>query len=125
MQKKGTEAKAEARKKVVGELIKKQRDDKFLTQEELAEKVGVTRATVSQWEKGKYSPRARFLTPLAEALGLTTADLMPYADSEVSPGMTQQKPIGDMKISDLSQETIERGRDFVNKLLYGGQHKEE
>jgi len=45
-----------------------------LTQEQLAEKVGVNRITISNWENGTQ-PRIQFIRPLADALGVSTADV--------------------------------------------------
>lgn len=36
-----------------GEIIKKLRTDKGLTQDELAEKIYVTRTAISKWESGR------------------------------------------------------------------------
>ena len=40
--------------------IKKLRDEKGISQEELAELIGVTKSTISQWEQGKKQPRKKF-----------------------------------------------------------------
>ncbi len=46
-----------------------------MTQQELADKVGVNRITIIAWENADNQPRAQYLRPLANALGVTTADL--------------------------------------------------
>ena len=46
-----------------------------LTQAELAEKVFVSQAAVSNWEEGKYPPRRRLLPLIAEALNCTVEEL--------------------------------------------------
>ena len=55
--------------------IKELRKKAALTQAELAEAVGVTQSTVSQWESGTAFPRADKLPKLAEVLGCSVADL--------------------------------------------------
>ena len=55
--------------------IRKLRKSAGLTQVQLAEKVGVTQATVSDWERGDYFPGAQKLPALADALGCTVNDL--------------------------------------------------
>lgn len=40
----------------IGKFIKEMRKNKNLTQEELAEKLGVNNRTVSRWENGKNMP---------------------------------------------------------------------
>lgn len=42
-----------------------------MTQQELAERVGVTRQTISSIEKGKYAPSIGLALLLAETLGVT------------------------------------------------------
>jgi transcriptional regulator with XRE-family HTH domain len=50
---------------------------RFLTQKELAEKVGVSYQTIQAWEGGKSHPRLRHIPRLAEALGVEPATLLP------------------------------------------------
>ena len=47
-----------------------------LSQEKLAEKVGVHINTISQWENGVYIPKTAKLKRLAEALNTTEAELL-------------------------------------------------
>ena len=46
-----------------------------ITQAELAEKMGVTQAVVSAWEREIYLPRSRQLPQLAEVLGCSISEL--------------------------------------------------
>jgi transcriptional regulator with XRE-family HTH domain len=52
----------------VGEKIKQRRNDKNLTQHELAKLLGITRAAVCHWETKGTVPRAKTLAKVAEAL---------------------------------------------------------
>lgn len=47
-----------------------------LTQAELADKLGLTYSSVSQWESGRATPRTPILRQLAELFDTTVADLM-------------------------------------------------
>ena len=47
-----------------------------MTQEELADRMGVSRQTVSKWETGKGLPDISLLQPLAQALGISVIELM-------------------------------------------------
>jgi len=51
---------------VVSNSIKKLREEKGMTQDELAEQLNVTRQAVSSWETGKTQPDIETLTRLAE-----------------------------------------------------------
>lgn len=51
---------------IVSNSIKKLREEKGMTQDELAEKLNVTRQAVSNWETGKTQPDIETLTRLAE-----------------------------------------------------------
>lgn len=50
--------------------LREWRTSRLLTQEELAEKIGVTFYTVSNWELGIKQPRFKNLRALALALGI-------------------------------------------------------
>ena len=49
-----------------------------MTQEELAEKIGVSRQAVAKWEAGETSPDLEKARLLAEALGVSLDDLTNY-----------------------------------------------
>ena len=53
-----------------GEQIKKAREKKHLTQENLAEQLGVSRQAVSKWEADKSRPSAAKLSTLSETLDI-------------------------------------------------------
>ena len=65
----------------IGEKIKEQRRKKDLTQEKLAEMLGVTYQTVSKWETGITSPDLSLIVPLARLFGITTDELFCYSES--------------------------------------------
>ena len=60
----------------IGKFIAEKRKEKKLTQEGLAEKLGVTPKTISRWENGNYMPDISLLKPLSEELGITLNDLI-------------------------------------------------
>ena len=61
--------------------IKEHRARVNLTQEQLAEKVGVRRETIVFLEKGKYNPSLRLAHDVASALGVRIVDLF-FFDAE-------------------------------------------
>lgn len=62
--------------KKIGKYIAENRKNKNMTQEQLAEKLGVTSKTISRWENGNYMPDISMLKPLSEELGITLNDLL-------------------------------------------------
>ncbi len=60
----------------IAKNIKKLRQKKKLTQEELAEKLYVTRQAVSNWETGKNQPDIETLKSMAEVLGTDINELL-------------------------------------------------
>ena len=60
----------------VGERLKKQRTLRALTQAELAERAGVTTATVARIERDEIEPRMTTLRKLAQGLEVDPAELV-------------------------------------------------
>ena len=60
----------------LGETILKKRQARGLSQEKLAELVGVSRQAVSKWEVGDAIPDTDKLIPLARALGISVDELL-------------------------------------------------
>jgi len=56
-------------------MIRKKREAKGLTQDQLADALGVDQTAVSQWERGVTLPRADKLPELAKLLGCTIDEL--------------------------------------------------
>jgi transcriptional regulator with XRE-family HTH domain len=62
--------------------LREWRTSKFLTQEELAVKVGVTFYTISNWELGIKQPRFKNLRALAAALDIRPEQIEPTQGKE-------------------------------------------
>ena len=60
----------------IGIFMKKLRNEKGLTQEQLAEKFGVARRTVSRWEVGSNLPDIDFLIEMSEFYGVEIKELL-------------------------------------------------
>lgn len=58
--------------------LKKFRKNKGLTQKELAEKSGITRESIGNYERGDRIPPANILSKIAIALGVSINDLIDY-----------------------------------------------
>ena len=63
-------------KKSLGEVLKERRIQAQLTQEYVAEAMGVTRQAVSKWENGTSDPSTTNLLKLAKLYGISPEDLI-------------------------------------------------
>lgn len=59
----------------LGSAIRQLRENAELSQEELADRAGLSRAWVSEIESGRKSPTWRTLTQIADGLGLRMIDV--------------------------------------------------
>ena len=59
-----------------GRFITKKRKEQNLTQEQLAERLGVSNKTISKWETGKCMPDYAVVKSLCEELKISVSELM-------------------------------------------------
>ena len=97
----------------IGSYIAQKRRAQNLTQEQLAEKLGVSNKTISKWENGKCMPDYSIIQKLCTALHVTLSELMDGEDAADS----SVRVYGDAQILDLLRRTqeLERQKD----ILYG------
>lgn len=60
----------------VGRFITKKRKEQNLTQEQLAERLGISNKTISKWETGKCMPNYAVVKNLCEELNVSVSELM-------------------------------------------------
>lgn len=97
----------------IGKFIAHKRKEKNLTQEQLAEKLGVSNKTVSKWETGKCMPDYSIVQPLCKELGITVAELMDGEDADEK----SVRAYDEEQIMDLLRRTQELEKH--KKLLSG------
>lgn len=97
----------------IGSYIAQKRRAKNLTQEQLAEKLGVSNKTISKWENGKCMPDYSIIQKLCDALGVTLPELMDGEDAADS----SVRVYDDAQILDLLRRTQELERQ--KGVLYG------
>ena len=68
----------------IGKFIFKKRKEQNLTQEQLAERLGVSNKTISKWETGKCMPDYSIIEPLCQELNITVAELLDGEEDEKS-----------------------------------------
>ena len=79
---------------ITGATVRSLREEKNMTQAELAAQLGVSGKAVSKWETGKGLPDVTLLQPLAAALGVSVIELMsgePIINRNVSGNMLRTK----------------------------------
>ena len=80
------------------------------SQEEVAEKIGVSRQAYAKWEKGETVPDVERCQKLAELYGVTIDSLVNYSDkigtTTLTPGPKGKQIFGTTKINDRGQVVI-------------------
>ena len=89
----------------IGKFIAECRKDKKLTQSELAEKLGVTDKSISNWENGRNMPDLSLFKSLCESLDISINDLI--SGEKVSSDKYQEK----------LEENIISTIDYTNKKV--------
>ncbi|MBD5139199.1 MAG: helix-turn-helix transcriptional regulator [Ruminococcus sp.] len=94
----------------IGENLKKQRKLRELTQEQLADILGVSFQSVSKWERGEGYPDIEMLPTIANCFGITVDELI---------GMNEVRDAADVKnILDKEKDNLSKGLIEENiKLL--------
>ena len=64
----------------IGEVIKKYRKEAGFTQEEMANRLGVTTPAVNKWENGNSNPDIELLAPIARLLHISLDSLMTFQE---------------------------------------------
>ena len=86
----------------IGAFLKELRKEKNITQEELADKMGVSRRTVSRWETGTNMPDMDILIDISD---LYDVDLREILDGEIK----------DIKMDNETKETVLKVAEVSNE----------
>ena len=88
--------------------LQKLRKQRSLTQEALAEAVGVARQTIAKWETEESTPDLEMSGRLASVLNVSLDDLVNAPDSELDgkPGMRGKHMFGMVTVGDKGQIVI-------------------
>ena len=71
----------------IGKFIKERRTLKGITQEELSNKLNVSKQAVSKWERGKSFPDVGLLLDLSKELDVSVNDLLLGGDEGIVNGI--------------------------------------
>jgi transcriptional regulator with XRE-family HTH domain len=100
---------------LMGDLIKLHRERLGLTQDELGQRVGISRQAVQQWEANKTGPQRKVVPKLAVALGIDVAVLNPLLGATVEiallPG--EHHAVPHYVLAELSLLTIDVAGQFL------------
>ncbi len=98
-----------------GKFISRKRKEKNYTQEQLAEKLGVSNKTISKWETGKCMPDYSIIKNLCEELQITVAELIDGGEA----GEKNIRLYDDEQIVDLLRriQELEKQKNLVFGIL--------
>lgn len=82
---------------LIGDVIRKCRKEKNMTQEEMAKRLGVTAPAVNKWENGNSFPDITLLSPIARLLSISVDTLLSH-----------QQELSDAEANRLVEEAYER-----------------
>lgn len=99
----------------IGEKLFELRKEKNLSQEEVAEKLNVTRQSVSKWETGQSTPDFDKILPLCELYEITTEELL----TGKKPEVVNVEDNGANNIEENSEENIRnKTADVVSSSVF-------
>ena len=100
----------------IGKFIAECRKKKKITQLELAEKLGVTDRSVSNWENGKNMPDLSLFKPLCDELGITINELL--SGERLSKDEYQEKfEENIVNTIDYSTKKVKKYSQFISLIL--------
>ena len=96
----------------LGEKIASARKEKGMTQEMLAEQLGVTRQAVARWETGLSVPDAGMLVRIAGALDTTVNDLLGEEEPEQGGDLAAELEALNRQLAEREERSRRRWRAF-------------
>ena len=70
---------------LIGKRIQEIRTQRGMTQEALAERINISKSSISEWEACKRVPRMETLRKIADALGVDVWEIIGFNDVEFTP----------------------------------------
>ena len=100
----------------IGQVIRQYRKEKDMTQEEMANRLGVTAPAVNKWEKGSSMPDITLLAPIARLLRISLDTLLSFREE-----LTQEE------IQDIiyTLNSMLREQSFEKAFAYAGEKIEQ
>ncbi len=100
--------------------LRKARKDKNMTQRELADKVGVSHNTISDWESGSHKPDADMVMLLCHVLGVDANYMLDFQEHEAAADIKDRLKDALIKNNffdgkDLTEENFNKLIKFLEK----------
>ena len=92
----------------IGKFIEKKRRELLLTQQQLAERIGVSTKTVSKWENGRSMPDYSVVEGLCAVLNISVSELIAGKDKEPDVNESSQKE--EIALLSYKVEQLEKGK---------------
>ncbi len=100
----------------IGKFIALCRKEKKMTQSDLAEKLGVTEKSISNWENGRNMPELSLFKPLCQELDISLNDLM-SGERVVEKEYQEKLEENIINTIDYTNKKIENRNNFIGLLL--------
>jgi len=99
-----------------GESIKKIREEKGFSQEELAKKLDVAQSTIGMWESGKRTPKLDELNRLSRVLNITINRLIGQMKERKVELVKDEIYVDGEKVSDFDSTDVDGVVEYINAV---------
>ena len=100
----------------MGEVIRRLRKERDMTQEELAEQIGVTSQAISKWENNTGLPDISQIVPLANFFGVSTDTLFDFCAEDKTRDINDYKSRShQLRNKGLNEENLALWREALGK----------
>src|SRR5690625_4438842 len=100
----------------IGKFIALCRKEKKMTQSDLAEKLGVTEKSISNWENGRNMPELSLFKPLCQELDISLNDLM-SGERVVEKEYQEKLEENIINTIDYTNKKIENRNNFIGLIF--------
>jgi repressor LexA len=108
----------------IGDRIRQFRLARELTQEQVAQALGVDRSMVARYERGTYRVKDQLILPLANILGVQPNDLFGDLPTNAQVGLTEVRVLGHVAADKLSlaEQDVEGFELVPSEMVRGGDY---
>ena len=80
---------------LIGKRIQEIRIRRGMTQEQLADRIHISKSSISEWEACKRVPQMKTLRKIAEALGVDVWEIIGFNDVSIDPAQQAREELAD------------------------------